>query len=253
MTGNLAPVLLGWFADPADPGQLRFFDGAAWTEQTKVPTEQEADAARRRVLRPAAHFWATHTRAGAGAEPSTGPAPVRQAEADSPTARHAAGYAPPLGTTMWTVVSDGRVMGDFAEQQLVMWTANGQVKPTDLFWCPGMSAAAPAQTLHPFAQYFHQHQYVASAPATSSLGDSSVMRWILPVGRSPWAIAAGYLGLCSILPVFGPLAIVAGILGVAQIKRNARMHGLGRAIFGIVAGILGTLALVAFLRGGHLS
>lgn len=136
---------------------------------------------------------------------------------------------------MWTVVSNGRPVGEFSEQQLVQWAAEGRVNPDDLFWREGMVAAAPAHTLSPFYRYL----------SPSRLGDDAAIRWLLPVGRAPWAIAAGYLGLFSILLVFGPFSIVAGLLGLRQIRRDPRLHGKGRAAFGIVAGALATLVLLA--------
>src|SRR5262249_26728234 len=45
------------------------------------------------------------------------------------------------------------------------------------------------------------------------LGDDPGIRMLLPVGRSGWAIAAGYLGLISVLCIPSPLALIAGILG----------------------------------------
>ena len=78
-----------------------------------------------------------------------------------------------------------------------------------------------------------------------SLGDDPMMRMLLPVGRSPWAIAAGYLGLFSLLVIPGPLALLTGIAGIVHIRMNPRVHGMGRCIFGIVMGALGTAVLVA--------
>jgi hypothetical protein len=141
----------------------------------------------------------------------------------------------------WTVISNGRRVGVFPEYQLVQWVAAGQVNPNDLFWRYDMMVAAPAYTVAPFASYFRP-----AGPPTS-LGDSAGMRWVLPVGRSPWAIAAGYLGLFCILGVFGPFAIIAGILGLRQINRNPRLHGKGRAIFGIIAGTVATVVTVLVL------
>jgi hypothetical protein len=149
---------------------------------------------------------------------------------------------------MWSVVSNGRLVGLFPEQQLVQWVASGQVDPNDLFWHDGMSTAAPAYTVAPFSTYFRAT--LATAPVahqTRTLGDDAAMRWLLPVGRAPWAIAAGYLGLFSILGVFGPFAIVAGILGVRQIDHDPRLHGMGRAVFGIVAGAMATLVGFALI------
>lgn len=71
--------------------------------------------------------------------------------------------------------------------------------------------------------------------------------WLLPTGRSGWAIAAGYLGLFSLLLVPAPFALVAGVLGLRDIRRNPRLGGRGRAIFGIVMGSLLSIALVGML------
>jgi uncharacterized RDD family membrane protein YckC len=71
--------------------------------------------------------------------------------------------------------------------------------------------------------------------------------WLLPTGRSGWAIAAGYLGLFSLLLVPAPFALGAGVLGLRDIRRNPRLGGRGRAIFGIVMGSLFSIALVGML------
>ena len=73
---------------------------------------------------------------------------------------------------------------------------------------------------------------------TSEKKTSAIDRMILPTGRSSWAIMAGYLGLLSFIPGVGILAIVAGVLAVKDIKRNPEKHGMGRAITGIVLGVL---------------
>jgi hypothetical protein len=67
---------------------------------------------------------------------------------------------------------------------------------------------------------------------------------LLPVGRSGWAIASGYLGLLSVLCVFAPFALLTGILAVMEIKRNPKKHGMGRAIFGIIMGTIFMVPLV---------
>src|SRR5438046_10353255 len=78
---------------------------------------------------------------------------------------------------------------------------------------------------------------------SSDLGDDAGIRMLLPVGRSGWAIAAGYLGLVSVLCVPAPFALLAGILAVREMRRNPKKHGMGRAVFGIVMGAVGTLGL----------
>jgi hypothetical protein len=71
------------------------------------------------------------------------------------------------------------------------------------------------------------------------------MRMILPVGRSAFAIIAGYLGLFAVLMFPAPLALLFGILAVRDINHHPEKHGMGRAIFGIVMGVLGSLVLLS--------
>jgi hypothetical protein len=93
-----------------------------------------------------------------------------------------------------------------------------------------------------------QKQAVLAQPQRHSIGDNAGMRALLPVGRSGLAIAAGYVGLVSF--VFSPAAlaaIVLGILAIRDIKRNEGKHGMGRAIFALIAGgivIVGFLVLM---------
>ena len=82
---------------------------------------------------------------------------------------------------------------------------------------------------------------------SASIEDDPGMRILLPVGRSPYAIAAGYAGLFAVIPLFAPIALVLGILAIRHIKRNPKLRGLGRAWFGLVMGALGTLLLALFV------
>ena len=76
------------------------------------------------------------------------------------------------------------------------------------------------------------------------MGDNLGMRILLPVGRSLWAIAAGYAGLFAVLLFPAPVALILGVVAIVDIKRHPDKHGLGRAIFGVVMGVLFTVALV---------
>lgn len=82
-------------------------------------------------------------------------------------------------------------------------------------------------------------------------GQDGGVRLLLPVGRSMWAILAGYLGLFSVLLVFAPPALVCGIVAIADIRKSRNgpnpKHGMGRAIFGVVMGTAGTIALIAVI------
>jgi hypothetical protein len=78
--------------------------------------------------------------------------------------------------------------------------------------------------------------------------ESSVgMRLLLPVGRSPWAIAAGYLGLFSVLLAPAPVALLVGLYAVHDIRTHPKRHGMGRALFGVLAGAAGTIFMITML------
>jgi hypothetical protein len=75
-------------------------------------------------------------------------------------------------------------------------------------------------------------------------GTDPAMRWLIPIDRSGWAIAAGYLGLFSFFGGFlGPVAVIVSIVAIRDIKKHPDRHGMGRAIFGLIAGIIGTIIL----------
>ena len=80
-------------------------------------------------------------------------------------------------------------------------------------------------------------------PKARALGDDLIMRIVLPVGRSLWAIAAGYVGLFSVLLIPAPLALLLGVVAIIDIKRHPKKHGMGRAIFAVVMGVLFTVLL----------
>ncbi len=85
--------------------------------------------------------------------------------------------------------------------------------------------------------------------AQRDIGEDPGMRMLLPVGRSPLAIAAGYLGLFSVCGLPAPLAVIFGALAIMDIQKNPEKHGMGRAIFGLVMGILGSIGLVIAILG----
>ena len=82
-----------------------------------------------------------------------------------------------------------------------------------------------------------------------------VDRMMMPVGRPVSAIAAGYLGLFSFVPLFGfiagILAVFLGVIALKEIRNNPELSGKGRAWFGIVVGIpltiLNSLFIVALI------
>jgi Domain of unknown function (DUF4190) len=92
----------------------------------------------------------------------------------------------------------------------------------------------------------------AATQGPGGIGQDAGMRMLLPVGRSGWAIAAGYLGLVSVLLLPAPIALLISLIAIRDISRSAASpqpkHGMGRAIFGLIMGAIGTVVLIlAFL------
>lgn len=84
-------------------------------------------------------------------------------------------------------------------------------------------------------------------PQKTSGESRAALRMVLPIDRSGYAIAAGYLGLFSVLLVFAPFALLFGILGVRDIKKHTNKLGMGRSVFGIIMGAIGTIVLIGLL------
>lgn len=184
-----------------------------------------------------------------------------------------------MSNAQWYFGRDGAQGGPVNEAEVRRKLAAGELRRTDLVWRDGMvqwqpagevaefaatvaglttpGAAAPplvpppippqARPSGPYAEpgaplgyAGPQRGYPGQPP--HDIGQDAGMRMLLPVGRSGWAIASGYLGLLSVFPLVGILfglgAIITGLLAVRDIKRNPHRHGMGRAIFGIVMGAL---------------
>jgi hypothetical protein len=97
---------------------------------------------------------------------------------------------------------------------------------------------------------------------TTVVGERSVSRdnssdkamgYIVPVGTSGLSIAAGYVGLFSILLFPAPIALIMGILALKDLKKNPRPHGKGRAIFAIVMGVIFSIILLVVIAQSILS
>jgi hypothetical protein len=88
---------------------------------------------------------------------------------------------------------------------------------------------------------------VAAPAPPPGASDADELRWLLPVGVSGWAIAAGYAGLFAFLCFPGPIALVLGVTALVHLRKHPDLRGRGRAIFATVIGTLGTLLLLAAL------
>lgn len=151
----------------------------------------------------------------------------------------------------WFYSQNGQQQGPISFEALRQRAGAGQVQPTDMVWTTGMAAWQPSGQIAalfppgatpppmPIA-YASPAPYAGPPP---SIGQDAGVRWLLPVGRSGWAIAAGYLGLFSFIIFPAPLALICSLIAIRDIRKHPDRHGMGRAIFGLVMGILGTIAL----------
>ena len=95
--------------------------------------------------------------------------------------------------------------------------------------------------------------YRPKSKRKNSYSNDPMMKMILPVGRSPLAILAGYAGLFSFIIIGAPFALLFGILALRDIKKNPETTGKGRAWFGIITGglvsfFIGISVIVAIFR-----
>jgi hypothetical protein len=160
--------------------------------------------------------------------------------------------------SQWFFTHNGIQGGPTSGEQIRAMAAQGQLGPDDLLWRDGMTQWQPARSVGELfppgppgpagvavaqpVNYPTPPGY-AYGPSPNDIGQDAGIRMLLPVGRSGWAIAAGYLGLFSFVVFPAPIALIISIIALRDMKRNPRKHGMGRAIFGLVMGILGSIAL----------
>ena len=135
------------------------------------------------------------------------------------------------------------------------WAA--PMRPQDAGGRPGPQPFAGAQPAAPFSPYGQTQpypgpgpvpvpQWPTQPPAPAGSDPSDPVHWLVPVGRSWQSIAAGYVALFGlVIWVLAPVALWLGIWAMRRAKYGG--HGRGRAVFAIIAGTLGTLAMVAFV------
>ena len=117
----------------------------------------------------------------------------------------------------WYYVKDGAQHGPLSWEQLVMTTQAGTVGPQDLVWNASMQGWMPASSVPGLGPATPPTAY---SPPSNTYADDPAMRMILPIGRSGWAIAAGYLGLVSVLLLPAPFALATGIYAISEIRRD---------------------------------
>jgi hypothetical protein len=120
------------------------------------------------------------------------------------------------------------------------------LQPQGAWPVPGRASGVRSQGMWPAPGQVSGY----SAPPPGS-DPQDPLHWLVPIGRSGQSIASGYLGLVGLLVwPLAPFAVWTGIVAL-QLASRAGAHGSGRAWFGIVTGVIGTLlglwALISWL------
>jgi len=127
-------------------------------------------------------------------------------------------------------------LGVFTQEEMLAKLNRGELLPGDFAWTEGMASWQPLASIFPPAG--------GAPPPMPSAASAAALSMVLPINRSGWAIAAGYLALLSVLCLPAPFALFCGIMALRDLKRRPYLQGGGRAWFGIVMGILFTIVLL---------
>ncbi len=131
----------------------------------------------------------------------------------------------------WFYRMGDRALGPIPRVELERLLSTRQIGPAVQVWKDGMPSWVPA------------------ARVPGLVPPEGGLQFIVPTGRtSASSLAAGYLGLFGIVVLpLAPAALVLGILGVRDLRKNPEKNGWGRAITGIALGGLMTLIALAML------
>jgi hypothetical protein len=148
---------------------------------------------------------------------------------------------PKMSTSSYQISRDGRLVGSFAHAQVRQMYESGVLSPTDNAWTEGMQEWKALSVIFPGVVPPPLPQNASQAARPSS--PDAALAFVVPIGRSDWAILSGYLGLFSVLILPAPLAILSGFLALRDMRKNPHKLGKGRAWFGIVSGTVCLLVL----------
>ncbi len=137
----------------------------------------------------------------------------------------------------WFYEANGERRGPLTLEQMRTLVKAGGIRRDTRVWRPG----ADVVTLTRAGDFLAE---------LSVVPEGADLRHVLPVGRSGWAIAAGYLGLFSLIPFFGIITIIVAAVAAWHLRKNPKLLGWGRVIFAFVMAVPLTVlyALLLLLR-----
>ena len=159
------------------------------------------------------------------------------------------------GARTWLCMVGGQQFGPLTTEELLMWVAQRRASPDSMVWRDGMTAWSMLADIPELrGELVARNLPLVGMPTAPALGDDAGLRMLLPVGRSGLAIAAGYLGLVSLgIWPLGLVAVPISIWAMSDLKNHPDKHGMGRAVFGLICGVLGlvvtAIAAVSIWQG----
>jgi len=167
----------------------------------------------------------------------------------------AASSIAPAGQPTWYYAIGTHQIGPLDHSSFISLIHTGSVRADTPVWTVGMERWSAAGGIPRLATALQAGLLVTpSAPPVypgmvsrpATIAPDAGLRWLIPVGRSGYCIIAGYFGIFSLVGIFGPFALLFGILGLRETSRQPGLLGRGRAWFGVVMGVLATLGMIAF-------
>jgi hypothetical protein len=119
---------------------------------------------------------------------------------------------------------DGERRGPLTIEQMKALVSAGGIRRQTRVWRPGSEETALTRAGDFLAE-------LATVPTNDHLVH------VLPVNRSGWAIAAGYVGLMSFIPVVSYAGVLVSTIAAWQLKKHPKKLGWGRVITGFVISV----------------
>jgi GYF domain 2 len=132
----------------------------------------------------------------------------------------------------WFYEANGERRGPLTLEQMKTLVNAGAIRRDTRVWRPGAAETDLTRA----------GDFLGELASTGVNGGyDPALKHVLPVGRSGLAIAAGYLGLFSFIPLVGFVGLAISILAARDLKRHPEKLGWGRVITGLVLSSLFSL------------